>query len=100
MTPWRLCPARPHADIMKRRAAVGSDTVVPHQDVDSPPVKKGGRRPDAFADEDSRFYALEHAYMQARSAARIAQLDDITVREPELCRIGRINEHLGSLLAR
>ena len=53
------CPARPDADVVKRHAAVRSDAVVAHEDVDSPSVKKGGRRPDAFADEDSRLHALE-----------------------------------------
>src|SRR5580700_9194982 len=52
------CPARPYADVVKRCAAERRDAVVADENVDSPPVKKGGRGPDAFADKDSRLHAL------------------------------------------
>ena len=94
------CPARPYADVVKRNPAIRSDAVVADEDVDSPAVKKGRRRPNAFADEDARLHALEDARMQARPAALIAQLHDIALRDPKPRRIGWVDEHFRPLFSR
>src|SRR5579872_530784 len=96
----RSCPARPDADVMKRRAAVRSHAVVADEDVDPPAVEKRGRGPDAFADEDPGLHAFEQARMQTRLSARIAQSHDIALRDPEPRGVGRIDEHFGPLLPR
>jgi hypothetical protein len=82
---------------MERHAAVWSDAVVAHEGVDSPTVKKGRRRPDAFADENSWLYTLGYAGMQARPAALVPQSHDIALREAQPGCIGRIDQHLWSL---
>ena len=85
---------------MERYAAMRSDAVVADEDVDPPTVEKGGRRPYALTDEDSGFYALEYARVQARSATLVAQLHDIAFGEPKARGIGRIDEHFRPLLSR
>jgi hypothetical protein len=82
-------------DIMKRHAAVRRDAVVANQRVYSPLVEKGGRGPNACADEDARPHAFEHPCMEACSSALIAELkNDVAFREPKPV---RANATSGSL---
>ena len=90
-------PGGPIANVVKRDPAVWSDAVIANEDVDSPAIKKGGRRPNALADEDPRLYALEEARVQARPSPVIAKLHDIALRDPKPRRIGRIDEHFRPL---
>ena len=85
---------------MEGYAAVRSDAVVADEDVDSPAIEKGRRRPYALAHEDSGLHAFEYARVQARSATLVAQLHDIALGEPKPRGVGWIDEHFRPLLSR